>query len=1025
MNVTHSKTVRVLLVSLVLSAGLQAQQYVFHAYRQAEGLQNLAVSAMATDRSGFLWVATENGVYRFLGSSFQRFGPEQGIAEVDIRDLVVDPSGAVWVGTEENVYRWDGQRFSAIGKIPIHVVGPQRMTVEDASHLLIVDDNRLYRLEHDATGRLLSYIPVIPDHLAASTPALVQISSVTVVSEPSNGLRIWVGAGKKLYSFIDHPAGGAIRPGKDAVIEWGQDKGLPADRWETVLLDRTGTLWAAGERRVAVLQRGTDHFVDRSIPGSDPENVAGHAPLIEDREGRILAPSQDGVARWEGAAWRIIGRANGLERTSHIAGMAIDTTGDLWIASHGQGVYGWAGYENWEGWTDRQGLPSATVWSIVPSREGRVLIGTEGGPAWIDPAKGSSGPLSAGARWTYGELATMFFDRRGLLYGGTFSGAIVRIDPRTGRTQQVGKAPAFIMKSLVDSTGRVFFATKQGMYVLDAGIHGNRSSSQGWKSGITSGNPASTERSYSGSSFQPHRVPAVDALLGQPNRVEAGCEAPDGVLWFLANNRLLRLKDGQWSLPPIDGMPRTRGSLLDLSCAQNGAIWVTGEQAGTWKLTPGNDRLEAWELNLPTELRSLTPLAILIDRRGWVWLGTDLGLVVWNGRNYRHLTQESGLIWNDIDQGALQTGADGSLWIGASGGLAHLRHPERVFEPAPLGVSVTAIRRGENVYPADQPVTMPWTSLPLRLQISSPAMRNRSDLLFKYRIEELQSDWIESQDGVAVFPALAPGEYTFDAMAYNPALSAYSGVVRVHVRILPPWWRSAWFQALSSLAILLLLAAVSWLYARHLRKKSRQLERMVRERTRELEASREQLRIQATHDGLTGMLNRTAILRALASEMDRARREKRTLVVALVDLDHFKRVNDAYGHMAGDEALRWFSAAVGTAIRPYDHAGRYGGEEFLLILTEVPPASVSERLDVLHGAISNLQIQTRDFQFTCACSMGATVFDPSAGPGSVESLLAIADAAMYAAKAQGRNRVVLQLAGASIQPEADSLLHSN
>jgi len=79
---------------------------------------------------------------------------------------------------------------------------------------------------------------------------------------------------------------------------------------------------------------------------------------------------------------------------------------------------------------------------------------------------------------------------------------------------------------------------------------------------------------------------------------------------------------------------------------------------------------------------------------------------------------------------------------------------------------------------------------------------------------------------------------------------------------------------------------------------------------------------------------------------------------------------------------------------------------------------------VLHGAISNLQIQTRDFQFTCACSMGATVFDPAAGPGSVESLLAIADAAMYAAKAQGRNRVVLQLADASIQPGQDNLLHS-
>jgi len=1015
-NVKQSNTIRALVVWLALSAALHAQQYVFRAYRQAEGLKNLAVSGMAADRNGFLWVATENGVYRFLGSSFQRFGPEQGIAEVDIRDLVADPSGAVWVGTEENVYRWDGQRFSAIGKNPIHVLGPQRMAVEDASHLLVVDGSRLYRLEHDAAGRLLSYAPVISDGMLASTPGLGQVFSVSAVPEPPHGLRIWIGGGRKLYSFVDRPAGSPIQPRDGSVSEWGKDKGLPADNWEGVLLDGAGTLWAAGQRRVFVLPRGSARFADRSIPGSDPENVAGHAPLIEDREGRILAPAQDGIARWDGAAWRIIGRANGLERTSHICGLAIDTAGDLWIASRGQGVYGWAGYENWEGWSDRQGLPSATVWSIVPSREGRIFVGTEGGPAWVDPGSGSAGPLSAGARWTYGQLATMFLDRRGLLYAGTFSGAIVRIDPKTGRTQQVAKLPAFIMKSLVDSTGRVFFATKQGMYVLDAGAPSGEPSSVGSKSGVPGDRSSSLERRYTGTSAVPHRIAAVDALLGQPNRVEAGCEAPGGVLWFLANNRLLRLKDGQWSQPPVDGLPRTRGSLLDLSCAPDGSVWVTGEQAGTWRLTPGSDRLQAWELLLPAELRSLTPLAILIDLRGWVWLGTDLGLVVWNGRAYRHLSQESGLIWSDIDQGALLTGADGSLWIGTSGGLSHLLHPERVFEPAPLAASITSIRRGDDVYSAAQPITLPWSALPLRIQISSPAMRNRSELLFKYRMEELQPDWIESQDGLAVFSALPPGDYTFDAMAHNSSLSAYSNIVRVSVRILPPWWRSSWFLALSSLVILLLLAAVSWLYARHLKKTSRQLERMVRERTRELEASREQLRIQATHDGLTGMLNRTAILRALSSEMDRARRENRTVVVALVDLDHFKRVNDAYGHMAGDEALRWFSAAVGTAIRPYDHAGRYGGEEFLLVLTEVPRESVEQRLTILHGSISNLNIQTSEFDFSIACSMGATVFDPSCGPGSVESLLAIADDAMYAAKAQGRNRMILQLADVGAQP---------
>jgi diguanylate cyclase (GGDEF)-like protein len=188
---------------------------------------------------------------------------------------------------------------------------------------------------------------------------------------------------------------------------------------------------------------------------------------------------------------------------------------------------------------------------------------------------------------------------------------------------------------------------------------------------------------------------------------------------------------------------------------------------------------------------------------------------------------------------------------------------------------------------------------------------------------------------------------------------------------------------------------------------------LVSERTRELEASRAQLRIQATHDGLTGMLNRTAILRALAAELDRAHRENLTVAVALVDLDFFKSINDDYGHLAGDEALRWFAAAVGTAIRPYDLAGRYGGEEFLLILTKLPHGIVENRLVTLHGAISNLKVCAHGSEFQLNCSMGATVFDSSDGPATIESLLVIADHALYDAKAQGRNRVVFSPASSS------------
>jgi len=950
---------------LALSAGLQAQQYVFRAYRQSEGLKNLAVNALTTDRSGFLWVATENGVYRFLGSSFEQYSQEQGIAERNVQDIFADPDGTVWAGTDANLYRWDGRRFQAAGKEPIRVYGAHHLAAEDTRHLLIVDKHRLYRLEHDAEGRMLSYAPVFSGETLASIPALSQLSSVSVVG----GQTIWMGCARKLCSWPDKSEG--------AVTQWGTDAGVPESIWHGVVLDHAGTLWAAGQQHhVVVLSRGATRFVDRNFPGPDPDSVYQHIALAVDGEGRVIVSTEEGFARWEGASWRLIGPANGLH-TGHITSVAFGATG-LWLGSFGHGIYHWVGRDEWEGWTDLGGLPSANILSTFPISEDRVLVGTENGPAWVNPSTGSAGPLFSGHKWTYGQVSGIGANRDGSVWAGAFSGAILRIDPKTGRVQQTAKLPALIVGAVEDAAGRVFFSTAGGIYKSETGAVNT----------------------------PPRRIAAVDALLGDSARVDASCATPDGSVWFLANGKLLREQDSRWTAPPIDRLPKLNGSLLDLACGADGVLWTTGLQTGTWRLTPSGPRLEAWQLVPPAELQKLAPVAILADRRGWVWLGTDWGLVAWNGKEWRHLTQESGLIWNDVNKGTLTNGPDGSLWVETSGGLAHLAHPERVFDPRPLPVWVTGIERGGQVYPIAKEITLPWASLPLRFQISSPTTRNRSDLIFKHRMEGLQPEWTENQDGVAIFSALPPGKYTFIAMARNPGLNAFSIPVKVQVRILPPWWRNGWFYALCGLTFLLLLGGAIHLYVRNLHDRSRKLEGLVGERTRELEASREQLRLQAIHDGLTGMLNRTAVLHALSAEMDRARREGKTLVVALVDLDFFKEINDAYGHLAGDEALRCFAAAVGTAIRAYDHSGRYGGEEFLLVLTQIPQEAAEQRLAILHAAISNLMIHVRGVEFKMNCSMGATVFNPSGWLGGVETLLALVDQAMYAAKASGRNRVV-------------------
>src|SRR5580704_13732876 len=96
---------------LAVAFSLQGQQYVFRAFRQENGLKNLSINGMAMDSNGFLWVATENGVYRFLGSGFRRYGSEDGLVGMDVRDIVSDPQGTVWVGTEEDLFRWNGVRF--------------------------------------------------------------------------------------------------------------------------------------------------------------------------------------------------------------------------------------------------------------------------------------------------------------------------------------------------------------------------------------------------------------------------------------------------------------------------------------------------------------------------------------------------------------------------------------------------------------------------------------------------------------------------------------------------------------------------------------------------------------------------------------------------------------------------------------------------------------------------------------------------------------------------------------------------
>jgi len=173
----------------------------------------------------------------------------------------------------------------------------------------------------------------------------------------------------------------------------------------------------------------------------------------------------------------------------------------------------------------------------------------------------------------------------------------------------------------------------------------------------------------------------------------------------------------------------------------------------------------------------------------------------------------------------------------------------------------------------------------------------------------------------------------------------------------------------------------------------------------QLLAAREALREQATHDGLTGLLNRCAILAMLDRELARASREGQPLSLLMMDLDHFKQVNDTFSHLAGDAVLRESARRMRESVRNYDSAGRYGGEEFLIVLPGCDGPSAVAQAERVRQSFANTPFFTGQSHIPVTCSIGVSsrVLPCEA---DADALLREADLALYGAKGEGRNRVI-------------------
>ena len=172
----------------------------------------------------------------------------------------------------------------------------------------------------------------------------------------------------------------------------------------------------------------------------------------------------------------------------------------------------------------------------------------------------------------------------------------------------------------------------------------------------------------------------------------------------------------------------------------------------------------------------------------------------------------------------------------------------------------------------------------------------------------------------------------------------------------------------------------------------------------ELVSAREAMRHAATHDALTGLMNRRETQAFLSAQLARSKRDGSPCSVIMADIDHFKRVNDSLGHLLGDEVLKEVSVRLAASLRVYDGVGRYGGEEFVLVLPACDLEDALHRAEEIRMIVCSEPVVGHEKQATVTISMGVAVADGS-GASQIPALLQRADEGLYVAKAAGRNCV--------------------
>ena len=965
------------------------------------------VGSLAQDRQGLIWVGTSDGLARFDGYRLRPIERE-GASPVQrnlgwVRSLAAAADGGMWIGTEVNgLARYD----PAFDRVRMLGSGSERATPIRA-------------LAEDGAGRV--WVGTLGQGLLRFEPRTGRFETEPLLVDGQPERRVLaLAVGRDGALWAGHWRGLARRGAQGdwtalALPGTGNDGSVAIS---ALLEDAAGRLWFGSvDGRVGRIEAdGHPHWLAARFKG-------GLQALAQGQDGTVWAGLTDGIAWLDGATGALVRQ---LRHNPHLPGglagndvnvLLRDQTGAMWVGGYGVGLQRHRQHPalavRGPDADPASPLASSDLRGLLPRRDGLLMVATHGGPvALLDRELRTVGRWPREADTPVDNLAEGPDGSVWLVANGRLE----RREPRSARllgswALEGGRAHR-VLALPNPQGGEVWVGMQDGLYRL--------------------------------ASPQAARVERVRRADGEPLRggVHAlRVEPGNGRLWVGALAGLFRW-DGE-RLAEVQGAPGEAlgfPAVLGLLLTRDGSLYVDTAVSGLHRLTgydaEGRARFERISEHMGAPGR---PFGVNLheDTKGRVWSQQSV-----YDPAAKRLDELSGAEGPPMGTPRFFADAalpDGRLLFSGSRGLLVVEPlafmPSRYAPP----VVVSSLRRNGQLFEPEhdlkQGLKLPAGTRSFAVEFAALDYIDPAKLRYMMRLDGSDTEWTftDASARFASYGGLQPGRYRLEVYATNHHGLWGDRPLLLDVELLPAWWQTRWAQAAALLALLgAAWALLRWGVARRtaqLRRRETALQALVEQRTAEL-------REASTTDPLTGLRNRRYLASRVTSDLqlclrhytepsqrnaDHGRNDEADLLVMLMDIDHFKRINDRHGHAAGDQVLVEFARRLRTVFRESDVLVRWGGEEFLALARGGARSGATELAARFNAAVREQPFTLPNgHTLPVTVSIGFAVFPldlEAPRAWGWDATLSLADAALYAAKAQGRDGYVGTLHANGLRPD--------